>query len=439
MSVPVDTLIAARWIAPIDPPDVLLEHHTIAVHDGKIVEILPRETALAKYAATRLIILNNQIVIPGLINLHTHAAMTLMRGIADDKPLMEWLANHIWPVEARVASHDFVRDGALLACAEMLRGGVTCLNDMYFFPEATAQAALSARMRAAIGMIAVEFPSRYAADARDYLDKGLALRDRMDGDPLLTFCLAPHAPYTVSDATFERIAVIADELNVPIHMHVHETLDEINKSMAEHGVRPLQRLQRLGLLGPGLIAVHAIHLTASEIDLLAAHGCHVAHCPASSLKLAAGTAPISSLVTAGVNVGLGTDGAASNNRQDLFSEMRLASLLAKNTSGNAAALPAHQVLAMATINAARALGIDRITGSLTPGKCADITAVDLSAPELAPCYDPLSHLIHAAGREHVSHVWVNGEMLVEDGRLSHLDTAELRAKADYWKDTISAS
>ncbi len=437
MSSNADFLIAARWLVPVEPRGVVLDRHSIAVGGGKIIEILPSTEAAAKYPGTRVVTLESHVVLPGLINLHTHAAMSLMRGIADDKPLMEWLEKHIWPVEAKMVSHDFVRDGTLLACAEMLRGGVTCFNDMYFFPEASVQAALQSRMRASIGMIAIEFPSQYASDARDYLDKGLALRDHRGDDPLLSFCLAPHAPYTVSDATFERIAVVADELSVPIHMHVHETQDEINRSIAEHGVRPLQRLQRLNLLGPNLLAVHAVHLTQGEIELLGAQGCHVAHCPASNLKLAAGCAPITALAAAGVNIGLGTDGAASNNRLDVFSEMRLASLLAKNLSGNASALPACQALEMATLNAARALGIDNRTGSLTPGKCADIIAVDLSAPELSPCYDPLSHLVHAAGREHVSHVWVNGDMLLDNRVFTHLDPGELRAKADYWKNRIT--
>ncbi len=431
-----DTLLMARWIVPVVPRAAVLEHHAIVIANGVIVDILPANTAVERYAPTRVIHLPDHVVIPGLINLHTHAAMTLMRGLADDLPLMTWLREHIWPVEAKIVGADFVRDGSLLACAEMLRGGITCFNDMYFFPEATAQAVVHARMRAAIGIIAVEFPSAYATDAADYLSKGIALRDQMRDESLLSFCLAPHAPYTVSDATFERIAVYAAELDLPVHTHLHETMDEIRDSVSSHGVRPLQRLKNIGLLGPNLIAVHAVHLTSEDIALLAQHGCHVAHCPTSNLKLASGLAPIHALSQAGVNVGLGTDSAASNNRLDMLSELRLAALLGKLGANDAAAIPARQALEMATINAARALGLDAQIGSLEIGKRADITAINFSAAELSPCYDPLSHLAYAAGREHVSHVWVDGELLVENGALPQLDIADIMARAGYWRDKI---
>jgi 5-methylthioadenosine/S-adenosylhomocysteine deaminase len=377
-------------------------------------------------------------LIPGLINLHTHAAMALMRGLADDLALMDWLRNHIWPVEARLVSADFVRDGTLIACAEMLRGGITCFNDMYFHPEAAAHAALAAGMRAALGIIVIEMPSAYAADAQDYLSKGLAARDALKNEPLLSFCIAPHAPYTVSDRTFERIAMLQGELELPLHIHVHETLDEIEQSLAAHGVRPLDRLRSLGLVDASLIAVHAVHLTGQEAALLAEEGCHVAHCPSSNLKLASGIAAPAQLLTSGVNVGLGTDGAASNNRLDLFAEMRLAALLAKGAAADPTVLPAHTVLEMATVRAARALGMEDRIGTLSPGKSADMTAVNLSAPELLPCYDPLSHLVYAAGREHVTHVWVNGELVVAGGQLTRLDTRELAAKAAHWKDRIGS-
>ncbi|MEK6593063.1 MAG: TRZ/ATZ family hydrolase [Pseudomonadota bacterium] len=433
----VDCVIDARWVIPVDQPGVL-DHHSVVVAGGNIANILPTAQARQQYQAAQHFSLPGHVLIPGLINLHTHAAMTLMRGLADDRPLMEWLQHHIWPVETRLVSHEFVQDGTLLACAEMLRGGVTCFNDMYFFPESAAQAALQAQMRAAIGMIAIEFPSPYASDAADYLSKGIAMRDRLRDEPLLSFCIAPHAPFTVSDATFERVAVYAGELDIPIHIHLHETAEEITSSIATHQMRPIRRLQKLGLLGPGLIAVHAVHLAEDEIALLAEHGCHVAHCPSSNLKLASGIAPIAQLSRGGVNVGLGTDGAASNNRLDLFAEMRHAALLAKGSSGDPAVLPATAVLQMATLNAARALGLEQRIGSLTVGKHADITAVNLASPELSPCYDPLSHLVYAAGREHVSHVWVDGELLVKEGRLTRLDTAEIMTKAAHWKEKISA-
>lgn len=433
----VDTLIDARWVIPIEPDRQTLSRHSIAIADGVIRDILPTGEAHAKYSAKQHFRLDDHVLIPGLINLHTHAAMSLLRGLADDLPLMDWLNHHIWPAEAKFVSPEFVRDGTLLACAEMLRGGVTCFNDMYFFPAATAQAVLSAGMRAAIGMIVLDFPTAYAADADDYLSKGLAVRDEFHGEPLLSFTLAPHAPYTVSDKTFAKVLTYAEQLDLPIHIHLHETHDEVEASLKQYQMRPLERLHRLGLLGPNLIAAHLVQISAQEIRLLAEHGCHVAHCPSSNLKLASGIAPVMEKLEHGINVGLGTDGAASNNRLDMFTEMRLAALLAKGQSRNAAALPAHRALAMATIHAAKALGIDRLTGSLAIGKAADITAVDLSALETQPCYDVASHLVYAAGRENVSHVWVNGRLVLDERRLTTIDTRELNARIAFWHEKIS--
>jgi 5-methylthioadenosine/S-adenosylhomocysteine deaminase len=433
---PSSFIVEAGWIIPVDPPEAVLTEHAVVVDAGLIREVVPAQLARSRYPGARRIELPGHALIPGLINLHTHAAMTLMRGLADDRALMDWLHNHIWPVETRLVSDAFVHDGTLLACAEMLRGGVTCFNDMYFYPEAAARAALAAGMRAALGIIVIEMPSSYAADAQDYLSKGLATRDDLKHEPLLSFCIAPHAPYSVSDKTFERIAMLQGELELPLHIHAHETCDEIEQSLARYNARPLARLQRLGLVDANLIAVHAVHLTEQEGALIAEKGCHIAHCPSSNLKLASGLNPPSRFLKDGVNVGLGTDGAASNNRLDLFTEMRLAALLAKGATGDPTLLPAHTVLEMATLRAARALAIDDRVGTLAPGKFADMAAVDLSALELAPCYDPLSHLVYAAGREHVSHVWVNGELLVEDGRLTRLDTREIAAKASYWKEKI---
>ncbi|MGH8743977.1 MAG: TRZ/ATZ family hydrolase [Burkholderiales bacterium] len=431
----VDTLIEAGWVIPVEPRAVLRQH-SLAIRDGLIQAILPTVDAHSQFHADRRVRLENHALIPGLINLHTHAAMTLMRGLADDLPLMDWLNRHIWPAEGKHVSHPFVYDGTMLACAEMLRGGITCFNDMYFFPEATAQAAVEAGLRAAVGIIVIEFPSRYAGDPEDYLNKGLAVRDEWRAQPLLTFCMAPHAPYTVSDKTFEKLLTYAQQLDLPIHIHVQETQHEIQQSLAQYKIRPLERLHNLGLLGPNFIAVHAVHLTPQEIALLSGEACGVAHCPSSNLKLASGFAPVAELLEQGINVGLGTDGAASNNRLDLFEEMRLAAMLAKAVSGRADALPAHQALQMATLNGAKALGLDGKTGSLKTGKAADIAAVDFSEIELAPCFDPVSHLVYAAGREQVSHVWVNGKLLLENRGLTTLNAGELAAKARYWQEKI---
>jgi 5-methylthioadenosine/S-adenosylhomocysteine deaminase len=429
-------LLRPRWVVPVEPAGVVLDAHAVLIRDGRIEAVLPQAQTAERYPGVPALDLPEHVLIPGLVNAHTHAAMTLMRGIADDLPLMRWLTEHIWPAEMKHVSPRFVHDGALLACAEMLLGGTTCFNDMYFFPEATLDAALEAGMRASLGAIVIEFPSAYAADPDDYLQKGLALRDRYRDHPLLSFCLAPHAPYTVSDASFRKVAKLAAELDLPVHLHVHETLDELARSSAEHGTRPIERLRSLGLLGPNLIAVHAVHLSPEEIDLLAKHGCSVAHCPASNLKLASGFAPIAALLAAGVNVALGTDGAASNNRLDMFAEMRLAALLAKAVAQDAQAMPAHAALRCATLGGARALGLEDRIGSIAAGKAADLVAVRLSGPELQPCYDPVSHLVYAAGRENVSHVWVAGELAVKDRVLQNVRFSTLDSSSNLWQNAL---
>lgn len=435
--VKIDTLLEARWIIPVEPAGTVLHDHAIAIDQGMIRAILPRDEARVQFEPRERVVLNRHALIPGLINLHTHAAMSLMRGMADDLPLMEWLTNHIWPAEAKHVDQGFVFDGTRLACAEMLQGGVTCFNDMYLFPEATARAALASGMRASIGMIAIDFPTAYASDPDDYLTKGLALRDDYNPHPLLSFCFAPHAPYTVGNKNLSRVLTYAEQLDVPIHIHLHETGDEIDNSLKSYGMRPLERMHKLGLLGPNLIAVHMVHLTEGEIELLAQQGCSIAHCPSSNLKHASGLAPVAALIEAGVNVGLGTDSAASNSRLKMFEEMRLAALLAKGQSGRAEVLPAWQVLQMATLNGARALGLGDRIGSLVPGKAADIAAVDFSSLDMVPCYDPVSHLVYAAGREHVSHVWVNGKMLLRDGELTTLDREELVHRAEFWREQMT--
>ncbi|HNJ76829.1 MAG TPA: TRZ/ATZ family hydrolase [Azospira sp.] len=437
MTEAIDLLIRARWIIPVEPADTVLEHHVLAVRDGRIVALLPEREAVEHYTAEREITLDRHVLMPGLVNLHCHAAMSLLRGLADDMPLMTWLQEHIWPAEGRHVSPEFVHDGTLLACAEMLRGGVTCFNDMYFFPTAAAAAVRESGMRAVIGLPLLEFPTAYATDADDYLAKGLSARDELLGQPLLHFALAPHAPYTVSDRSFERVATLTGELDLPVHLHVHETLHEIAESQKLHGVRPLERLRRLGVVGPNLIAVHAVHLDDHEIAMLAANSCSVAHCPASNLKLGSGIARVAELAAAGVNVGIGTDGAASNNRLDLLGETRLAALLAKGASGDAAALGAHAALRAATLAGARALGLDHEIGSLLPGKSADLCAISLDDPLLAPCYAPESHVIYVADRENVSHVWVAGQLLLENHTLTGFLKKDLEKIASIWQTRIS--
>ncbi len=438
MPAEIDLLLLPEWIIPIEPAGVTLRDHALAVNSGSIVALLPGEEAHRRFRPRQTLALPGQVLLPGLVNLHTHAAMTLLRGFADDLPLMRWLSEHIWPAESRHVGPEFVHDGTLLACAEMLRGGITTFNDMYFFPEAAAAAVRQSGMRAVLGIIAIEFPTRYAADADDYLAKGLAVRDALSQDPLLSFCLAPHAPYTVADKTFEKIATLAAQLEVPIHMHVHETRQEIDDSLKQHGMRPLERLRRLGLLGPQLIAVHGVHLDPAEIELLAHEGCHLAHCPTSNLKLASGIPPLAAIESRGLNFGLGTDGAASNNRLDLFQEMRHAALLAKGASENAEVLNAHAVLAAATLGGARALGLDTRIGSLRPGKAADLCAVRLDDWLLQPCFDPASHLVYAAGRDQVSHAWVAGKLVMSGGVALQIEVSELLDMTGLWHTRLTS-
>jgi len=408
----IDTLIEARWVLPVVPRACVLERHAVAVDAGRIVAVLPSEQAALRYVARDTVRLPDHALTPGLVNAHTHAAMTLLRGVGDDLPLMRWLSERIWPLERALVSESFVHDGSLLAGLEQLRGGVTTCSDMYFFPEAAARGLRSAGMRVVQGIIAIEFPSAYATDAEDYLRKGLAVRDALLDDPLVSFTLAPHAPYTVADATLRRIATYAEELDLPVHIHAHETAGEVADSLREHGLRPLARLQRLGLVTERLIAVHAVHLEDAEIALLAERGASVAHCPSSNLKLASGFAPVARLLAAGVNVAIGTDGAASNDRLDVMEDMRLAALLAKGVSQDATALPAWRALEGATLSGARALGLEARIGSLEPGKEADLAAFDLGALELQPCFDPLAQLVYAAGRDAVTDVWVRGTPVV---------------------------
>lgn len=432
----VDLCIDARWIVPVEPSGVL-EHHTLVVDRGRIVAVAPTAAADQDYQPRERVSLQEHAVLPGLVNAHTHAAMSLLRGIADDVPLKPWLEQHIWPREGRFASPEFVHDGTLVAAGEMLLGGITCCADQYFFPDAAARAYRRSGMRALIGLAVLDFPTPYAVDADAYLREGLAARDAWKHEAKLRFALAPHAPYTVADPSWEKIVVYARQLDLPIQTHLQETRDELEASLASGVSTPLARLERLGVTGPNFIAVHAVHLTDSDIEILAAQSCQVVHCPASNLKLASGIAPVARLQGRGINVALGTDGAASNNRLDIFGEARLAALLAKIATGDAAALPAGTALRMATLDGAAALGLDTEIGSLQAGKQADAIAVSLGAFQHGPCYDPISHVIHVAGRDQVTDVWVAGERIVSNSALTSVDAGELAASTRAWQERLA--
>jgi 5-methylthioadenosine/S-adenosylhomocysteine deaminase len=434
-----DLLIHPQWLVPVDPRNRELEDHAVAVSDGRILAVLPSAEARQAIQAERVLELPGHVLIPGLINAHTHAAMTLMRGLADDLPLMTWLHDYVWPTERRWVDPGFVGDGSRLAILEMLRGGVTCFNDMYFYPEVTAQVAADAGMRAVVGMIVLDFPTSYADSADACIAKGLAVHAHYRDHPLVRVGFAPHSPYAVSDAPLTRVRTLADELEVPVHIHLHETRDEVVQSLRDHGERPMDRLDGLGLIGPGLMAVHMTQLEDAEIERLAAAGAHVVHCPESNLKLASGFCPVSRLLEAGVNVALGTDGAASNNDLNLLGEMRTAALLAKGVAGSASAVPAATALRMATVNGARALGLEQEIGSIEPGKSADLVAIDLRDANTQPLYRPVSQLVYAAGRHQIRQVWIQGRQVIRDGSPTSLDPAAVIGTAQAWSGRLRRS
>ncbi len=435
----VDQILEARWLIPVEPAGVVLERHAVALAGSVIVEILPIEAARAKYTNAKRVELAQHALIPGLINAHTHNPMTLMRGLADDMPLMAWLQQHVWPAEAKVMSAEFVRDGVELAIAEMLRGGTTCCNENYFFPDVQAATYLRHGFRAAVGLPIIEFPSAWAKSRDEYFDKGLAVHDEFKGETLISTTLAPHAPYTVADESFQRIRVLSDQLDIPVHIHVHETAQEVEDSKKQHGMRPLARLQSLGLVNDHLIAVHMTQLLDAEIAQLAESGSSVVHCPESNLKLASGFCPAEKLRRAGVNLAIGTDGCASNNDLDMIGEMRTAALLAKGVAGDAGAFDAGFALQAATLNSARAMGLADRVGSIMPGKQADVVAIRLDAVETQPLYNVISQLVYAAGRHQVSDVWIDGVRKLDGGTLVGVDVDALCAKAQSWCARIRAS
>ncbi len=432
----IDTLIYAGWIIPAEPAGLVLEKHAIAIHDGKIIGILPSDESTSEFSARITHRLHTHALIPGLINAHTHAAMNLLRGYADDMPLMEWLHEHIWPAEQRWVDAEFVRDGTRLAIAEMLQGGVTCFNDMYFFPDIIAEVAEQAGIRASVGLIVLDFPTVWAKNADEYLQKAAQVHEKYQQHSLITTPLAPHAPYSVSDEPLRKVMQFSEQHKLPIHIHVHETADEVQQAIAQHGERPLERLNKLGLLSERLMAVHATQLSDNDIELLHSHRAHVIHCPESNLKLASGFCPVQRLLDNGINVALGTDGAASNDDLDILGEMRTAALLGKGVAQDARAVSAATALSMATINGAKALGIDHLTGSLIPGKAADIAAIDMRSLSTQPVYHALSQIVYAASREQVTDVWVAGDHLLKSRSLKSIDIHELQAKIHHWHEQI---
>ncbi len=431
-----DFIVAPRWIIPVEPAGVMLEEHAVAISSGQLLAMLPQDQARQQFPTTPWLDRPEHVLCPGLINTHTHAAMSLLRGCADDLPLDIWLTEHIWPLEGRWANREFVRDGADLAILEMIRGGTTCFQDMYMFPDEVAAVAAERGLRACVSIIVIEAPTAWANDAAEYIERGLEVHDRYRDHPLILTSFGPHAPYTVSDDSLKQILTLANQLELPVQMHVHETATEVKQAVTATGKRPLARLHEHGALSPLLNAVHMTQLEQAEIELLAATGAHVIHCPESNLKLASGICPVGDLLAAGVNVALGTDGAASNNDLDMLGEMRTAALLAKQCSNDARAVDAASALGMATLSGARALGLDSETGSLKPGKAADMICVDLAVPACQPVHNPLSALVYSATRDQVSDVWVAGRPLFLEGSFVNCDAVEIMRRARDWRDKI---
>ena len=436
--IPVDLLIEARWVVPVEPHAVVLEYYAVAVDKDAIVAVLPIAEARAAYAPRERVELGEHVLIPGLVNCHTHNPMTLLRGLADDLPLMVWLQQHIWPAEAKVIGPEFVRDGVELAVAEMLRGGTTCANENYFFPDVIGATYRQLGFRAVVGLPVIDFPTAWAKTPDEYIERAGAVHDSFRGEALISTTFAPHAPYTVSDESFERIRVLADQLDIPIHLHTHETASEVEDEKKKSGLRPFQRLQKLGLVNDRLIAVHMTQLTVGEIAACAEAGVSVVHCPESNLKLASGFCPVEKLRRAGVNVAIGTDGCASNNDLDMFGEMRVAAMLAKAVIGDAAAFDAANVLRAATLNGAKAIGLDTKIGSIEVGKQADLAAVRLSDLETQPLYHVASQLVYATGRQQVTDVWIAGRRKLAARELVDIDTAAILGKTRAWRERIAA-
>ncbi len=433
----IDQLLVAKWVIPVVPARQVLHDHAIAIDQGRIVGLCPADEAASRFEPAQRVELPSHALIPGLVNAHGHSPMSLFRGVADDIPLMEWLEQRIWPLEGRLVDREFVAHGAMLAIAEMIRGGTTTFADMYFFPDAVAEAAIDAQLRVQLACPVLDFPTIWAQDADEYIHKATLLHDEYRSHELVSTAFGPHAPYTVSDAPLRKLATLAEELDVPVHMHVHETAKEVTDAVQESGLRPLQRLKELGLISPRLLCVHATELIPEELALLGDLGASVVHCPESNMKLASGSCPVAALSAAGVNVALGTDGAASNNDLDMLGEMRSAALLAKLVAQDASALPAWQALELATLGGARALGMGSELGSLESGKSADITAVDMDHLNNLPHNNPLSHLVYSSSASQVSHVWCAGKMLLQEGQLRTVDRDEVNRVSALWQRKLA--
>ena len=433
------SILSPRFLVPVRPRGQVLQNHSVVLQNQRILELLPTDEARIKYPGMEESVLADHVLIPGLVNMHTHSPMSLLRGYADDVGMQEWLQDKIWPVEDRFVSRQFVADGTRLAIAEMIRAGTTCFNENYFFPEAILETVQACGIRASIGLPVIDVPNKWAKSAEECLQKDRDLYFSSQHSDRISFTLAPHAPYTVSDEAFAEIAQLSDEWGIPVHLHLLETEYDQAHSLLHHSEKPLQRLKRLGLLNKRLLAVHMTQLDQNDFELLAGSGVHVIHCPRSNLKLASGFCPVGQLLAVGINVALGTDGAASNNRLDMLSEAQTAALLAKGLSGDATAVDACTMLEMMTLNGARALGKADELGTIEPGKWADLAALDLRAPETNPVHNVISQVAYAASSGQFTDVWVAGEPLLKDGNLTGINLPEVLRNAEDWRVRIAST
>lgn len=432
----VDQIIHAKWIITCEEQNKELTNHAIAIKDGNIVGILPSAEADKQWQSSSVQHFNTHALMPGLINSHTHISMNIFRGLADDLDLMDWLTNHIWPAEGKWVSHDLVYDASSLAMAEMIRCGTVRFNDMYFYPEATAKAAEVAGMHAHVGMTIIDVPTAWAKTTDEYFAKSLEFYQQYKNNPMVTPTFAPHSTYTVSRENLIKVNELAMQHNLKINIHLQEVKSEAEQTMAKYGLRPLELLDSINMVSPHLIAIHMTDIQNNDMTILQNKKPSVVHCPESNMKLASGICPTQKMLQAGINVALGTDGAASNNDLDMIGEMRSAAFLGKLASGDPKAVSAETAIKMATLHAAKALGVDAVAGSLTVGKIADIIAIDLEQIETQPLYHPLSAIVYAASRQQVTDVWIAGKKVLDNRKLLTLDEKELLNKAQSWRNKI---
>jgi 5-methylthioadenosine/S-adenosylhomocysteine deaminase len=427
-----DLLINAAWVVPVAPNNIALTNHSVAITGNQIVELGPTAQLQQAYQAQEVLDLDHHIVMPGLINAHGHAAMSLLRGAGEDKPLEVWLNQTIWPMEARLMNPDYVRLGTELSITEMLRSGTTTFSDMYFYPEVVAKVCVEQGIRAQLAFPLIEFANPWSTDVPNALHKGLELFHALRHEDLVNVALGPHAAYSLGAEDMERVGMYAAELDIMVQIHLHETAEEVRQAVAQTGQTWIQRLYELGLLGPNLQAVHMTQLSEEEIALIAETGTHVVHCPTSNLKLASGYCPVAKLQEAGICVAIGTDGAASNNRLDMFDETRMAALLAKHEQHNAAAGKAEDAVRMATLDGAKALGIDHLTGSIEAGKAADLISINIHSLGIMPMYNPFAALVHGHTGHAVDHVIVNGQTLVKNSQFTRMNVTDLVQRVHAW-------